>query len=107
VVEVTVLTVPQCPNATLVEERLAVAAAGIGGVRVIRRLVHDEREAVALGMSGSPTLLISGTDPFAAAGAPASLSCRLYRQADGSLAGAPPADALRLALIGAGQAGHG
>jgi hypothetical protein len=107
VVEVTVLAVPQCPNAKLVEERLAAAASGLGGVRVMRRVVHDEQEAAVQGMRGSPTLLIGGTDPFAAPGAPASLSCRLYRQADGSLAGAPPADVLRQALISAGQARHG
>jgi acyl CoA:acetate/3-ketoacid CoA transferase alpha subunit len=105
-VEVTVLTVPQCPNAALMDERLAAAAAGLPGVRVTRRVVGDEQQAVALGMRGSPTLLIGGADPFAAPGQPASLSCRLYRQADGSLAGAPPADALRRALAGAGQTGH-
>jgi len=105
--DVTVLTVSRCPNAALLDERLAAAVVGLEGVRVVRRIVHDEREAAALGMRGSPTLLIGGADPFAAPGQPASLSCRLYRQADGSLAGAPPADALRRALVSAGQAGHG
>ena len=105
--EVTVLTVPRCPNAALLDERLAAAVAGLADVRVVRRVVHDEQEAVALGMRGSPTLLIGGADPFADPGDPASLSCRLYRQADGSLAGAPPADELRRALASTGQAGHG
>jgi len=105
VVEVAVLTVPECPNARLVDERLAIAAAGMAEIRVVRRVIHDEREAAALGMRGSPTLLIDGADPFAAPGEPTSMSCRLYRQADGSAAGAPPAEALRRALVGGGQAG--
>jgi hypothetical protein len=102
-VELTVLTVPRCPNAALLDERLAAALAGLPGVRVVRRVVHDEQQAAALGMHGSPTLLIGGADPFAAPGEAASLSCRLYRQADGSLAGAPPAEALRRALANTGQ----
>ncbi len=97
-VEVTVLTVPGCPHAELAEERLATAIAGLAGVRVIRRVAADEQEAAALGMRGSPTILIDGTDPFALPGEGPSLSCRLYRQADGSLAGAPSAEALRDAL---------
>ncbi|WP_324618442.1 organomercurial lyase [Streptomyces sp. XY413] len=47
-------------------------------------------------MTGSPTLLLDGIDPFAVAGAPASVSCRLYRDADG----APSIRALRQALAG-------
>jgi predicted DsbA family dithiol-disulfide isomerase len=104
-VDVTVLSVPECPNAPLLEERLAIATAGMAGVRVTRRVIHDEQEAAAVGMRGSPTLLIDGVDPFAAAGEPASVSCRLYRQADGSVAGAPSADALRRALADCAQPG--
>jgi hypothetical protein len=106
VVEVTLLAVPGCPNAPLLEQRLAAAAAGLDGIGVARRVVRSEREAAALGMRGSPTLLVGGVDPFATPGAPASLSCRLYRQADGSLAGAPPAAALRQVLADAVQAGQ-
>ena len=96
--EVIVLTVPDCPNARLLDERLAIASAGVTDLRVIRQVIHDEQEAAALGMRGSPTLLIDGADPFAAPGEPVSLSCRLYRQADGTAAGAPPTEALRRAL---------
>ena len=105
--EVTVLTVPHCPNAGLMDERLATAVSGLAGVGVTRRVVGDEQQAAALGMRGSPTLLIGGTDPFADPGQPASLSYRLYHQADGSLAGAPPAEALRRALTAAQQADEG
>ena len=102
--EVTVLTIPRCPNSALMEERLAAAAEGLPDVRVTRRIVADEHDADALGMRGSPTLLIDGTDPFPAPGAAAGLSCRLYPQEDGSMAGAPPATALRRALSGDGRA---
>jgi hypothetical protein len=97
-VELTVLAVPGCPNAAVLDERLALVAAGLPGVSVIRRFVEDEQEAVALGMHGSPTLLIDRTDPFAVPGQPAGLTCRLYLQADGSLRGAPSVESLRRAL---------
>ena len=49
-------------------------------------------------MHGSPTVLIDGSDPFAAPGADASLSCRLYRDEAGRVQGAPSAGQLRAAL---------
>lgn len=102
--ELTVLAVPGCPNAALLAERLAIAAAGLPDVTVIRQVVDDEQQAAALGMHGSPTLLIDRADPFASAGQSPGLSCRLYRQADGSLRGAPPVDSLRRALERRGSA---
>ncbi|MFG3064637.1 organomercurial lyase [Streptomyces sp. NPDC048231] len=67
---VMVLTVPDCPNAPVVEER----------------------------MTGSPTVLINGVDFFAVPGTPPSLSCRLYRESDGRADGAPSIADLREAL---------
>lgn len=96
--ELTLLTVPACPNATAFEERLATALAGRPDTAVRRREVADEREAAEAGMHGSPTLLIDGVDPFAAPGQPPSLSCRLYRDATGRTEGAPSVEALRRAL---------
>jgi hypothetical protein len=96
--ELTVLTVPGCPNAAVFEERLAAALAGYPGVVVRRRQVADEQEAAETGMAGSPTLLINGTDPFAAPGQAPALSCRLYRDAAGQLAGTPSVEDLRRAL---------
>ena len=64
--ELTVLTVPDCPNAAAFEERLAAALADYPDAVVRRRQVADEREAAETGMAGSPTLLINGADPFAA-----------------------------------------
>ncbi|MFF0205662.1 hypothetical protein [Streptomyces sp. NPDC005017] len=94
---ITVLTVPGCPHTALVRERLADALAG-RTARVELVEVDDEREAARLGMSGSPTVLIDGVDPFAVPGAPAAVSCRLYRTPDGRAEGAPGAEDLRRAV---------
>jgi len=96
--ELTLLTVPDCPNAAAFEERLAAALAGHPDTAVHRRDIADEREAAQAGMHGSPTLLIDGVDPFAAPDQPPSLSCRLYRDATGRAEGAPSVEALRRAL---------
>jgi hypothetical protein len=95
--ELTVLTVPGCPNAAVFEERLAAALADYPGA-VVRRQVADEQEATETGMAGSPTLLINGADPFAAPDQAPALSCRLYRDAAGQLAGTPSVEDLRRAL---------
>jgi hypothetical protein len=40
-------------------------------------------------MTGSPTLLLDGMDPFASPGRQPGVSCCLYRDADGRLVQAP------------------
>jgi len=101
--ELTLLTVPACPNAATFEERLAAALAGHPGAVLRRREVADEREAALAGMHGSPTLLIDGVDPFAAPEKAPSLSCRLYRNPAGRTEGAPSVEALREALAAGGH----
>jgi hypothetical protein len=101
--ELTLLTVPACPNAATFEERLAAALAGHPGVGVRRREIAGEQEAAEAGMHGSPTLLIDGVDPFAAPDQAPSLSCRLYRDPGGRTEGAPSVQALRQALAAAGH----
>lgn len=96
--ELTVLTVPDCPNAALLDERLAEVLANRPGVPVVRRLITDDAEAGRWGMRGSPTLLVDGVDPFAEQGVPASVSCRMYHSEDGRTEGAPSVAALRRAL---------
>ena len=96
--ELSLLTVPDCPNAAGFEQRLALALAGFPDAVVRRREVADDREAAQAGMHGSPTLLINGVDPFAAPGQAPGLACRLYRDAAGRPAGAPTVEALRRAL---------
>jgi len=100
--ELTLLTVPACPNAAAFEERLAAVLAEYHGIAVHRREISDERAAAQAGMHGSPTLLINGADPFALPGQEPSLSCRIYRDAEGRPVPAPPAEALRQALAAAG-----
>jgi hypothetical protein len=96
-VRITVLSVPDCPNAPVVEERLARALDG-RDADVERIEVGSPEQAVRLGMTGSPTVLIDGVDPFAVPGVPASLSCRLYRGPDGRAERAPSLADLRRAL---------
>jgi hypothetical protein len=96
-----VLHVPDCPGAAVLTERLARLLAGRPNVHLDRQVVTDDAQAVALGMSGSPTLLVDGVDPFAEPGRSPSLSCRLYRDTDGYIGGAPSAAQLRRALAGA------
>src|SRR5215467_4326428 len=96
--ELTLLTVPDCPNAAAFERRLAAALASHPGAAVRRRVITSEFEAAEAGMRGSPTLLIDGTDPFAAPGQPPSLSCRLYAGGSESAGPVPSVQELRRAL---------
>lgn len=97
---ITVLTVPDCPNAPVVRERIAAALTGRSAqVELVE--VREEAEAARRGMTGSPTVLLDGIDPFARAGAAPSISCRLYRDADGHADGTPSVEALRQALSAA------
>jgi hypothetical protein len=94
-----VLQVPGCPHAAVLVSRLRLLTRG--RPRVETRLIHDQAEAQARGMTGSPTMLIDGTDPFPAAGPPG-LSCRLYPDETGSLYGSPSLTQLRTALAARG-----
>ncbi|MFD8474882.1 alkylmercury lyase family protein [Streptomyces globisporus] len=99
---ITVLLVPECPNAPLALERVTAALVGQAAeVELVE--VHDQEQAAARRMTGSPTILLDGVDPFAPAGAVPSVSCRLYRDADGKADGAPSVAALREAFTGAGR----
>jgi len=91
------LHVLDCPNLTEARQNLDTALARAGIVAVVReRLVTSAEEATAMGMNGSPTVLIDGVDPFGADAA-ASLACRLYRDAAG-VRGAPSVEALTAGL---------
>ncbi|MGW0962604.1 thioredoxin family protein [Streptomyces gelaticus] len=100
---ITVLTVPECPNGPVVRERITAALTGRQAeVQLVE--VSDQAEAERAGMTGSPTVLLDGVDPFARAGAVPSVSCRIYREADGRADGAPSVKALSKALSAAGPA---
>ncbi|MFC9913961.1 alkylmercury lyase family protein [Streptomyces sp. NPDC127197] len=94
---ITVLTVPDCPNAPVAMERITLALGG-RAAEVEAVEVSSHEQATQVGMTGSPTVLIDGVDPFGVPGAPASVSCRLYRGPDGRAEGAPSVDDLRRAL---------
>ena len=94
-----ILHVPDCPGAATLAAHLAQLAGGRADVE--QQVVADLDQATALGMTGSPTLLINGADPFAAAGLPPSLSCRLYRDENGSIARAPSLAQVRAVLAAA------
>lgn len=114
VLRLTVVTVPDCPNAPLMEVRLAEALADLGAERrvsIARQVINDAEQAVRWQMRGSPTLLIDGVDPFADPATPAGLACRMYRDEQGHIDGAPTGAALRDVLCRAldplGRAGAG
>ena len=98
VTELTVLAVPDCPNAPVLQQRLAGLIAGRLGVTVTRRDITDLAEAARWGMHGSPTLLIDGSDPFAVPGTAPAVACRLYKGENGRAEGAPAVSALRQVL---------
>jgi len=94
----TVLAVPDCPNVTLLEQRLAQVLGHRRDITVSRHIVGDEDQAARRGMHGSPAILVDGIDPFAVPGQPASVSCRLYRDGNGRADGAPSVRQLRRAI---------
>ena len=98
---ITVVTIPGCPNVPVVWERITVALAG-RAVPVDLIEVTDQDQAERWGMTGSPTVLLDGVDPFAVPGVAPSISCRLYRGTDGRVEGAPSTRDLRRALEAAG-----
>lgn len=93
-----ILHVPDCPGAELLENRLAPLLAAHPDIEVTRQVVASQADAERLGMTGSPTLLADGTDPFARPGQQPSVSCRLYPDEHGRQGPAPSPDRLRQAL---------
>jgi hypothetical protein len=97
--ELQILHISDCPGVVLFEQRIAEVIAGVrADVVVTRRVLDSDSAATDAGMTGSPTLLIDGHDPFAEPGLVASLSCRLYRADGGGVDRAPSVIALRAAL---------
>ncbi len=100
-----VLAVPDCPNVAAMLERLEQALPD-DAAPVDVRVISTEAEAARYGMHGSPTLLINGADPFATPDATGSVSCRIYRDADGRTSGAPSVEQLTDALHRAHHTEH-
>jgi hypothetical protein len=87
-----------CPNAATAQERLEAAIRGVGtGISIGKVLIKHRADAERYGFTGSPTILVNGSDPFAPAGAPVALTCRVYSSEDGP-SGSPTAARLIEAL---------
>ena len=88
-----------CPNWRVAEARLKEALVRVGAdpEAIIYEQVTTVEQAEALGFHGSPTILVDGTDPFAEPAAPAGLTCRIYRTAQG-VQSAPTVEQLQAAL---------
>lgn len=83
--KIEVLSVPDCPNQAIALVRISEALhlADVTGAEISERVITNDADAHALGMHGSPTILIDGRNPFVEAGTPTSMSCRLYHTAEG------------------------
>jgi hypothetical protein len=96
-----ILHVPDCPNTAVLTQRLGPLIVRRHDVVIEHRVIRDDAEAAARGMTGSPTLLVDGADPFAMAGQSPSLACRVYVDEAGAVSGAPSLAQLRAALANA------
>lgn len=96
--DIDILYVPDCPNVERARERLREALDAAGLVAEVReREVLTPEAAAQVGMSGSPTILINGHDPFGPQGNATSVSCRLYA-VDGAVEGSPSVGQILAAL---------
>ena len=102
---VQVLHVPGCPNVAVLIARLERSLTGRSDVRIERFIIRDEADAAARCMTGSPTVLVDGVDPFAPSNQLPSLSCRLYLDEDGVRSGSPSVAQLRAAMAGKARSG--
>lgn len=84
-----------CPNWTVADSRLADALRVVArdDLAVHRRKVETVEDAVALAFTGSPTVLVDGSDPFATGSEQVGLACRVYATPEG-LAGSPTVEQL-------------
>ncbi|MFD5187248.1 hypothetical protein ACFWMU_03655 [Streptomyces sp. NPDC058357] len=96
------LVVPDCPNTRTASDHLrqGLDRLDLHDVTFRTRTITSQAEAEAAHFTGSPTILIDGSDPFAEPGRAPGLTCRMYRTPEG-LPGVPTANQLRGALADA------
>ena len=88
-----------CPNWKVADDRLTEALIELGrdDIVVERHLVDTPEQAEKLAFTGSPTIRIDGTDPFATGQEQVGLACRVYATPAG-LSGSPDTAKLVKAL---------
>lgn len=97
--EITLQYFDGCPNWEILDRKIAEALYGDNDASIIHQRVESTEDAIRLGFSGSPTILVDGVDPFIEQRAPVGLACRVFRTPDG-LAGSPTVEQLREAFSG-------
>jgi glutaredoxin len=96
--DIELLVVEDCPHQTAAARLIATAVADTGvKATITHTIIASEAQATQRGFTGSPTVLLNGTDPFAVRGAAVALACRVYSTPDG-LRGVPGVRDLRRAL---------
>ncbi len=96
--KVNVLHVDGCPSLDPLMEVLHDLVAGRGDITLSTTLVSSTQDALRLGFHGSPTILIDGSDPFPWRDRKIGLSCRIYPDGAGRMAGYPMREMLAEAL---------
>ena len=96
--KVSILHVDGCPSLDPLIKVLRDLIADRDDITVSATLVSSNQEAARLGFHGSPTILIDGADPFPWRDRRIGLSCRVYPDAAGRLAGFPSREMLAEAL---------
>jgi hypothetical protein len=95
-----ILHIPDCPNWREAGDRVREALDLVGLVAgdVSFQELKTSAEAEKVAFSGSPTILVDGTDLFPSDGATTDLACRVY-VSDGRLAGLPSTQDISSALL--------
>lgn len=98
---VELLAVEDCPHLDQARRDLQnVLHGGIIEVPIQVVYVTSLDDAEFLNFQGSPTIRVNGDDVVPQPDLPVALSCRLYRAADGRVAGSPPVELIKAAIDG-------
>jgi hypothetical protein len=96
---VELLVVEDCPHLEQARRDLeSVLGRGIIEVPIQLILVGNLDDAEFLDFQGSPTIRINGDDVVPQPDLPVALACRVYRDAEGRMAGSPPIESIRAAV---------
>ena len=98
---VELLAVEDCPHLDQARRDLQnVLHGGIIEVPIQVVYVTSLDDAEFLNFQGSPTIRVNGDDVVPQPDLPVALSCRLYRDAAGRVAGSPPVERIKAAIDG-------